>query len=98
MMPVSIPDVVAASSVPPSSSVSGCKRLTRKVGIAGKGGKPRYFSPAWPKPNKCAIKGNKHHWTCLEKENSAFSFIVERDSPVQRRQIIGPWHLWKPRG
>ena len=32
------------------------------------------------------------------KENSAFSFIVERDSLVQRQEMISPWHLWKPRG
>ena len=30
MMPVSMPELVAASSVSPSSSVSGCKRLTSK--------------------------------------------------------------------
>jgi hypothetical protein len=28
---------------------------------------------------------------------SAFSFMVEHDSLVQRQQMIGPWHSWKPR-
>jgi len=32
------------------------------------------------------------------KENSPFSCIVERDSNVQRPYMMGPWHLWKPRG
>jgi hypothetical protein len=56
-----------------------------------------YAGPTiWPKPNKCAIRGNKRGWACQMKENSSFSFRIAHHHLVLRPQTNFPGGLGIP--